>query len=64
MTTDKVSFSLNFSDSASRRCSEDGLWLDFEGNEDLGVGWTNFSQCFDPQVWLKLAEKDNKTGKI
>ena len=53
-----------FSDSASRRCSEDGLWLDYEGNEDLGVGWTNFSQCFDPQVWLKLAEKDNKTGKI
>ena len=50
-------------ESASRRCSEGGLWLDYEGNESVGPGWTNFSSCFSPEFWKRIAEEANKTGK-
>ena len=50
-----------FSESASRRCSEDGLWLDIAGNED-DIGWTNFTSCFDPNIWELIERAGNKTG--
>ena len=51
----------HFSETASRRCSEDGLWLDIEGNEH-DIGWTNFTSCFDPRIWELIEQEGNKTG--
>ena len=53
-----------FTESASRRCSEDGLWYDYDGTESEGVGWTNFTSCFSQELWDKLEEQANKTGKF
>ena len=53
-----------FSESASRRCSEDGLWLDVEGNEHPDVGYTNFTSCFSPEFWKIIEEAGNKTGSL
>lgn len=46
---------------ASRRCSEDGFWIDYEGNESYDVGWTNFTSCFDPRLYEILKTQGNKT---
>ena len=54
----------SFLGSASRRCSDDGLWIDYEGNESLDVGWTNFTSCFPPDIWTIIEKEGNKTGVL
>ena len=39
-----------FSDFATRRCSENGFWLDESGAEKADPSWTNFNGCFTPEI--------------
>lgn len=35
---------------AHRKCSENGFWLDGEGQESLDPSWTDFTGCFTPEL--------------
>ncbi len=39
-----------FTETAVRRCSENGFWLDENGQEAADPSWTNFIGCFRPEI--------------
>ena len=45
---------ISFSEFAWRNCSSNGFWMDGSGHEDHNPddpnGWTNFTECFPPEL--------------
>jgi hypothetical protein len=38
------------SDLATRLCSDSGMWLDGMGRKGPDPSWTNFTDCFTPEL--------------
>ena len=51
-----------FADFAERRCSENGYWLDEQGQES-DQGWTNFYFCFRKEITDTHDSIYNGTGR-
>lgn len=51
---------LNETEFAERRCSDEGKWEGKPGGDPASNGWTNYTNCYLPEILELLKKLGNK----